>query len=62
MDDAGSTSSSQYGEDVLTRAIGKKDHRGWVKALGKSGVGVGAQKAFGKAPKALSGPSFEDRA
>lgn len=38
----------ERGVDALTKALGKKDHRGYVKALGRSGVGVGQLKAFGK--------------
>ena len=46
-----SSSTSDYGVDALTRAFGKTDHRGYVKVFGKSGVGVGHQKAFGKVPR-----------
>lgn len=35
----------------MTIALGKKDHRGYVKVLGRSGVGVGIRKAFGKMPR-----------
>lgn len=41
-------STSGYGEDVLTKALGKKDHRGFVKVLGRSGAGLGLKKVFGK--------------
>lgn len=46
-------SDSQAGEDergidALTIALGKKDHRGHVKGLGRCGVGISHSQAFGK--------------
>jgi len=51
-EEGGTPSVSNRGEDALTIALGKKDHRGYVKGLGRFGVGVGHQIAFGKS----SGP------
>lgn len=52
----------EHGVDALTKALGKKDHRGFVKGLGRCGVGVGHTQAFGKADKrgSKSGCSVED--
>lgn len=51
--DDGSTpsTSTQHGEDALTLALGKKDHRGYVKVASRYGVGVGLKRAFGKGPR-----------
>ena len=38
-------------EDALTKALGKRDHRGYVKGFGRFGVGVGQEKAFGKSAR-----------
>lgn len=46
----GSSSSFAQGEDALTLALGP-DHRGYVRALGRSGVGVGIKEAFGKSSR-----------
>ena len=43
----GATSSTGRDIDVLSQAIGKKDYYGYVKGLGRSGVGVGHRVAYG---------------
>lgn len=44
----GIETSVEQGMDALSKAMGKKDHRGHVKALGRCGVGVKLRRAFGK--------------
>ena len=44
----GITPTNNRSVDALTKALGKKDHRGFVKTLGKSEVGTGHQLNFGK--------------
>ena len=61
----GGDSSSDLGMDALSKALGKKDHRGHVKALGRCGVGVSHTQVFGKEyrkPRRSSqgGCSFEE--
>uniref|UniRef100_A0A803KUY6 Ubiquitin-like protease family profile domain-containing protein n=1 Tax=Chenopodium quinoa TaxID=63459 RepID=A0A803KUY6_CHEQI len=46
--DEGNNSSDGIGMDALDKALGKKDHRGHVKALGRCGVGVSHTQVFGK--------------
>jgi len=49
--------------DALSIALGKKDYRGYVKGLGRHGVGVGYRKAFGgtQQKRAYTQEDFEIR-
>ncbi|XP_021744812.1 uncharacterized protein LOC110710779 [Chenopodium quinoa] len=49
--DEGNNSSDGIGMDALDKALGKKDHRGHVKALGRYEVGVRHTQVFGKGCK-----------
>ena len=51
-EDAASASvTSTPDNDALVKALGKKDYGGYVKTLGRAGVGVGHKAAFGKVTK-----------
>lgn len=52
--------SSEIDNDALTKALGKKDYNGYVKGIGRSGVGVGRRKAFGKVSRKGSEPRDEE--
>ncbi|XP_021728431.1 uncharacterized protein LOC110695510 isoform X2 [Chenopodium quinoa] len=49
--DEGNNSSDAIGMDALDKALGKRDHRGHVKALGRCGFGVSHTQVFGKGYK-----------
>ncbi|XP_021753209.1 uncharacterized protein LOC110718634 [Chenopodium quinoa] len=49
--DEGNNSSDVIGMDALDKALGKRDHCGHVKALGRCGVGVSHTQVFGKGYK-----------
>ena len=57
-EDGGAT--SEIDNDALTKALGKKDYDGYVKGIGRSGVGVGRRKAFGKVSRKGSEPRDEE--
>ena len=52
--------TSETDNDALTKALGKKDYNGYVKGIGRSGVGVGRRKAFGKVVRKWGEPRDEE--
>ena len=53
-EDGATTTPYEPDNDALVKALGKKDYGGYVKGLGRSGVGVGLRQAFGKVPRKSS--------
>ncbi|KAL2937211.1 tRNA pseudouridine synthase A [Bienertia sinuspersici] len=62
MREEGKDTHEEWGIDALTMALGRMDKRGYVKGLGRGGVGLCHTKAFGKSNrkrKSSSEISFE---